>query len=1059
MANGKQLGRFLGGRCSWLLAGGLFLSGCASGDPNGPAKNAEDPGGKKVDGDGATSFVSEVVGQSSGGDDHNGFADSAGEAAPTASDDSSKSAERAITEADILKIEGDTLFALSRYSGLTLIDISTPRDLAVLGNYRSTATPFEMYVEEDTAYIMYSDWGYTEWDESENSYVWRSTSRMQAIDLSEPRQPRLIGEKLMPGTISDSRKVGDVIYVVTYQSAGCWQCDATANTRISSFDVTDPQEFAPVDEMVFETEDESYGARSVSVSPERMYVSGWAWSSDGQNQSTTIQVVDISDPGGNIREGATVPIAGQIESRWQMDEYDGVLRVISQPGEWRAIDAPVVETFQIESATSVVPLGRLVMTLPRSEDLQSVRFDAGRAFAVTFEQTDPLFTFDLSDPAHPLQMGELEIPGFLYHMEPRGDRMYALGFDNRMDNGALHVSIFDVSVLSKPTMLDRVNFGGDWGWLAEDQDRVHKLFNLALDQGLILLPFTGGGTTDDCSYSWTSGIQLIDVRDDDLTLRGVAPQIGEARRAVLHDDVLFGISDNAVQTFDISDRDRPVRLDRLDVARNVTQIKVMGDELLRFGQDWWTGEVALDVATLEQAEAADALGVLDLSALADVATRSCEDGTYSSTSFAGQVFVHGNVAFVPRTVYSSHRDSQDRWSSSETMTLVIVDLADRSHPVVSGEITLEPTGYDEAREMASYYSGIVQTENALLVGRSTGYYRYDPVTGERAEPTYSYDVLDLRKGAKAKVVSRLEVPSALAWGGWGYGVDGCMADMGWGWWGGWGYGAAVVSGDIVASQHEEALDDGTGRVRYYLDRIDVSDPARPEVMGPINIPGQVLHYDHALGRLVTLDYELVDVAEGKDNQEACYDAGGNTRFELDPPEQTSRSDYDWLTATGNCHRWYRRLNSLVLEDGKARRVSLLRVETDSDSGKPRYADQIAVTDSRLFFERWTQGEENWDRVDPEVVSLALTEDGRLSELGSIVPESAYAWGELVGRGKRAFLTGNGRFEVITSESGKRLTSSVHELRSWGCYGSSLEVAGDTALCALGMYGVQRIPLE
>ena len=38
---------------------------------------------------------------------------------------------------------------------------------------------------------------------------------------------------------------------------------------------------------------------------------------------------------------------------------------------------------------------------------------ARRGYVVTFRQTDPLFTLDLSDPAHPAVRGELEAPGLL----------------------------------------------------------------------------------------------------------------------------------------------------------------------------------------------------------------------------------------------------------------------------------------------------------------------------------------------------------------------------------------------------------------------------------------------------------------------------------------------------------------------------------------------------------------------------------------------------------------------------------------------------------------------
>src|SRR5690606_5007856 len=106
-------------------------------------------------------------------------------------------------------------------------------------------------------------------------------------------------------------------------------------------------------------------------------------------------------------------------------------------------------------------------------------------------------------------------------------------------------------------------------------------------------------------------------------LRGVAPQVGEARRGFLANDALFGISDNAVQTFDISDRDAPAKLGELELARNIDSVKVVGDNLLRFGQDWWTGKTTLDFAARKEAAQAEPLGDLDLSAYS-VQNESCE---------------------------------------------------------------------------------------------------------------------------------------------------------------------------------------------------------------------------------------------------------------------------------------------------------------------------------------------------------------------------------------------------------------------------------------------------
>src|SRR5690606_29630787 len=180
-------------------------------------------------------------------------------------------------------------------------------------------------------------------------------------------------------------------------------------------------------------------------------------------------------------------------SRWQMDEFDGVFRVISQPGGWGTDEPPVVQTFTVNTSNDIQPAGSLTIQLPRPREvLQSVRFDGARAFAITAEQQDPLFTFDLSDPAAPRQLGELEMPGWVYHMEPRGDRLYALGFDPQHPEGALHVSLFDVADLSNPVLLSRVPFGGDWGSFAEGQNQIHKAFSILPEQNLILVPFSGG---------------------------------------------------------------------------------------------------------------------------------------------------------------------------------------------------------------------------------------------------------------------------------------------------------------------------------------------------------------------------------------------------------------------------------------------------------------------------------------------------------------------------------------------------------------------------------------
>lgn len=1023
------------------LAGTLLLAAC--GQSSRPVPDDDDPLGDPLRGDGATDFVSYVPGGSNLRDGGlNAGSGESGSGGSASSDDAAGpgDAERVITEADIIQLDGDRLFALSQYSGLSVVDVSNPASLRLVGNLRFQAVPFEMYLEGTTAYVMFNDYGYYDVDEANGAWVWVSTSRMQAIDVSDPAAPRVIGESLVPGTIADSRKVGDIIYLVTHQSSYCWNCDATSSTRVTSFDASSQTDFQQIDQIVIENADDSW-TRSVSVTTERAYVSGWGWDSNG-NGSGTIDVVDISDAAGDLVRGASLPIAGQIQSRWQMEEDAGILRVISQPGGWGTTNPPVLETFAVNSASDIDALGSLTMTLPRPERLMSVRFAGERAYAVTFEQTDPLFTFDLSNPAAPVQVGELEIPGWVYHMEPRGDRIYALGYDQDVDGGSLHVSLFDVSTLDSPVMLDRVNFGGDWAQFAEDQDRIHKAFSILEEEGLILVPFSGTNyDAESCDYSWHSGIQLVDMTTDTLTLRGVAPQLGTARRSFLSGGRLFGVSDHAVQTFDIGDRDAPKDINQLETARNITMVKKVGEQLVRFGNDWWTERTILDVTSPELAHVAEPLGELDLTAVVGN-ENSCADypsgaQVYRSGYWGGQVFVHGTHAYVPRyesVSWYSPNSPDTTYGRHERLAFYVVDLTAGGGPRIERRFEVDPMAGE------GYFAGIVQTQSALLVGRSEGYFSYDPVTRTQTEPTFSYDVIDLSDAATADVVASLEVPSLWAGGGWGYGMYGCSIDMGWGWWGYYGYGGygyggsqnALVSGDIVASQHLEPLDDDDGKVRYYLDRIDVSDPKNPKLLEPVNIPGNIVGYDDPDQSLVTIDYvmEKWDAS----NWEECQRDGQYGYFDSE---------------AGKCRLYQRRVNSLELVDDVAWRKGMKLIDDGA------VASGIAVTDSRVFY---LTVEGNAPDSDPRLTSLAIDGAGYLSALPSttLSTPGTYWWGGVSARGDRAFIAGEGAMHVVDTRDGE---PSVQEIDTPGWFCQSLEVSGDEAYCAQGEYGVTAFKLE
>jgi hypothetical protein len=1023
-----------------------------------PGGSQEPPIGEMISGDGASEFVSSAPGGVSGVKRESVDSLSAGAPSPTAAG-AEADAERAISEADILQLSGDRLYALSRFSGLSVIDVTNPAGLRLEGVYRSAAEPFEMYVEDGLVYAMYNGW-FSYGCDSFGFCGWQSESRVLALDARDPANIQRLADVKVPGTIADSRRVGDVMYLATEQSGGCWGCEAESNTTLTSFDLSEPGRFTQIDQLRLPSAGAWGGARSISVTDQRIYVGGYDYDENFNLLPGSVQVVDISDPSGALVAGTVFDVAGPIQSRWQMDEFEGVFRVISQPGGWGAQLPPVLETFEVSSSYDIERVGYLTVSLAReNEVLQSARFDGARAYAITAEQVDPLITFDLSDPFEPLQLGELEMPGWVYHLEPRGDRVFALGYDPANADGALHVSLFDVEDLADPVLLSRVAFGGDFGSFAEGQNQIHKAFSILPDAGLILVPFSGGSTDAlTCEYEYGSGIQLVDFDDTSLTGRGVAPQVGEARRALLHREHLLGIGDNAVQAFDISDRDAPIETDQLDVARNVTSVRVLGDHLLRFGSDWATNQTILDMTPVAQANVAEPEAEIDLSALFGADAWTCN----GSVSWSGEVFTRGDHAYVPRYKYEYDLETGER---EERLKFFVVDISDRNAPRAVGSFAVEPARGE------TYITGIVQTENTLLVGRSQGLYSYDPIEGAvSAAPRFFYDVIELSNPSAPTVASRFEMPASIAGNGWGhFGVAGCSVDRGWGWYGGGGSGE-LTDGDKVISQHAEPVPGKPGQLKYYLDRLDVSDPRQPKLLPPINIPGTPVHYDDAASVLVTVDYQ--ETLEAATSPEDCA-ARGLYGYYDESPEA--------------CRVTRRSINALTLQPDRATRTGYLPLDVERRTGN------IAVSDSRIFYTTMefptplpgslspppdgvvrpedvsvSDAPAGEGAVPPaielspvtlETLSLAA---GRLARLPARelrqLPNDGYYYGELYARDERLFEIFDQTVTVIDTLGPEVVNPTLSvELPGWGC--ASLEVSEDAAYCAVGQRGVEVIDLS
>ena len=101
---------------------------------------------------------------------------------------------------------------------------------------------------------------------------------------------------------------------------------------------------------------------------------------------------------------------------------------------------------------------------PDRRRVLSVRFLGDMGYVVTFRQTDPLFTMDLSDPTRPRVVGELKIPGFSAYLHPIGqDQLIGIGVDADTQGRMLgaQLATFDLSDPAAVRQIQLARFGAD----------------------------------------------------------------------------------------------------------------------------------------------------------------------------------------------------------------------------------------------------------------------------------------------------------------------------------------------------------------------------------------------------------------------------------------------------------------------------------------------------------------------------------------------------------------------------------------------------------------------
>ncbi len=397
--------------------------------------------------------------------------------------------EQGVDEADIIKTDGTWIYILRNCEKLLIVradgrntELVSVTDLdAPAGNGGRYSA--DMYVDGDQLFIACEENVKIEGQSSDSQeyiYQWKNVSTLYTYDISEREHPELTGEFSQDGSYSQSRKVGGTIYLYSRWYPDVRETFENSNMipKIDSADL--PAEKICIPDCVTDaaylivssvkTDDPSAaydtkalisGAGLVYATQQSLYVVN----SDYDSVPLKSEIVKFALEEGDIRGIGACKVRGEVHNSFSIDEYNDHLRVLTtyrgsetagimeflgdifgfdyyDDQEWVRRNAVYIFDKDMHRVSK---LGGIA----RNEEIRSARYFGDTVYFVTFRNTDPLFTADLSDPEHPVITGELKVSGFSSYLHPYGEgRLLGMGYEADEDTGrttGLKLSMFDVS--------------------------------------------------------------------------------------------------------------------------------------------------------------------------------------------------------------------------------------------------------------------------------------------------------------------------------------------------------------------------------------------------------------------------------------------------------------------------------------------------------------------------------------------------------------------------------------------------------------------------------------
>lgn len=287
----------------------------------------------------------------------------------------------------------------------------------------------------------------------------KSTTQIQVYSIVDRRNPEFEGRLIQDGYYNTSRKIGDVVYLFTqyhmtsdvvgyvekeYTSvipkvngekvaAGeiyLPESSGESGILVSSLDVNKPDK-------VLDSKLVISGYAQTYISKDALYL----YEEDYDGAMIT-NIAKFALDEGRISGVAAAAVSGYVRDTFAINASDGYLRVLTTD---YSTEDEVNALYILDENMKLT--GQLTGIAP-GEEIYAARFMGNTGYFVTYRNTDPLFTVDLSDPAKPEIIGELKVTGFSEYLHFWDDtHLLGIGYESDEKTGNIEnikLSMFNI---------------------------------------------------------------------------------------------------------------------------------------------------------------------------------------------------------------------------------------------------------------------------------------------------------------------------------------------------------------------------------------------------------------------------------------------------------------------------------------------------------------------------------------------------------------------------------------------------------------------------------------